>query len=283
MAGNFIAFWKKDMWRRIIYFFPIQLLILLIKKNHLLVLFWVILFGFVTGQFMQRYGIPYLFLDPEYMGKVDFWSYLFMGLASGGFIMAFHITNYIGNSFRFPFLATLSRPFWKFSINNSTIPLIFCLYYSWMIVEFQADSEFVPWPDIVVDVAGYLLGNACFIAISFLYFFRTNKDLYKMFGIRVDIEQPDEMQVKTIGSTRYVIQKHDEATPIKKKKSDKEWTVETYMSAPFRVRLARKSQHYDRGLLNKVFLQNHMNAALYEVVIIIILIVLGMFREVNFF
>ncbi|MBK8949726.1 MAG: hypothetical protein IPM68_12985 [Flavobacteriales bacterium] len=56
--------------RRAVYFFPLQLLVLHLKKNHLLLFFWLVLWAYVTGNLGQKYGIPYLFLYPEYMGAV---------------------------------------------------------------------------------------------------------------------------------------------------------------------------------------------------------------------
>src|SRR5438045_1014070 len=112
-------------YRRFFYSFPIQLLIALLKKNYLLLMYWVVLFGWITGSMSNTFGIPYLFLDPEYMGYVGFSSFFIMGFATGCFIMVFNISSYIVNGYRFPFIATLSRPFLKFSLNNFIIPLLF--------------------------------------------------------------------------------------------------------------------------------------------------------------
>ncbi|MCB0429047.1 MAG: patatin-like phospholipase family protein [Flavobacteriales bacterium] len=277
------GFWNSERWSRLYYFFPFQLLVLHLKKNQLLLVFWAIMFGFVGQHILVRYGIPYLFLDPEYLGRVDFFSYLFMGVTAGAFIMAFHISSYIGNSFRFPFLATLSRPFWKFCVNNSAIPFAFCIYYSYKIYLFQGENEFVPFGDTVIDILGFLLGVFLFIAFAFAYFFNTNKDLFKMFGVRVDMEGPPDMQVRTLGDTKYIIQKHAEKPPPKKSRRGKEWRVDTYMTSPFNMRLARKSFHYDRAMLERVFRQNHTMAAIFEMILIGALIALGLFREVKYF
>src|SRR6185436_20385349 len=115
--------------KRFFYSFPIQLFIVLLKKNHLLLLYWIIMFGWITGSISNTFGIPYLFLDPEYMGYVGFSSFFIMGFASGCFIMVFNISSYIVNGFRFPFIATLARPFLKFSLNNFIIPVLFVVVY----------------------------------------------------------------------------------------------------------------------------------------------------------
>jgi hypothetical protein len=64
---------------------------------------------------LSRLGFHYLFLDPEYFGKVTFFSFFLIGIALGGFIFVWNITSYILNSFRFPFLATFERPFLRYT------------------------------------------------------------------------------------------------------------------------------------------------------------------------
>src|SRR5665213_327776 len=120
---------KYPLVRRITYFFPVQLILVQLKKNPVLMIFWLLMFGFVSGKIAARYGVPLLFMDPEYCGKVNFLSYSLIGFACGGFVMAYQISCYNFNSFRFPFLATLSRPFLRFCTNNFFIPLVFQIYY----------------------------------------------------------------------------------------------------------------------------------------------------------
>src|SRR5215213_1308273 len=108
---------------RIAYSFPVQLFLNNLKRNIVLIFCWVILFAMVTGSFGKYLGIPYLFLDPEYLNHVNFRSFFIMGLASAGFVTAFHISCYIIDGHRFSFVGTLSSPFSKFALNNSLIPV----------------------------------------------------------------------------------------------------------------------------------------------------------------
>ena len=109
--------------------FPLQLLILHIKKHQLMLVLWLILFASIFKSFGTHYGVPYLFLDPEYRNRVDFYSFLIVGFSLGGFIMAWQISFYMLNSYRFNFLASLTHPFVTFCLNNSTIPLLFIICY----------------------------------------------------------------------------------------------------------------------------------------------------------
>src|SRR3954470_6721344 len=115
--------------KRFLYSFPIQLVIVLLKANQVLLLYWIILFEWVLGGLSQRFGVPFLFVDPEYMGKVGFRSFFIMGFTAGCFIMVFNISSYIINGSRFPFIATLARPFMKYTINNFIVPVTFILVY----------------------------------------------------------------------------------------------------------------------------------------------------------
>ena len=66
---------ESSLIQKIAYFFPIQLLLCHFKKNITIVIFWAALLGLVTGNIAVKYGIPFLFLDPEYIDKVSFWSF----------------------------------------------------------------------------------------------------------------------------------------------------------------------------------------------------------------
>src|SRR5687767_15084822 len=113
--------------------FPVQLLLNNLKRNQVLVLCWVVLFAMITGSFGTYLGIPYLFLDPEYLNQVNFTSFFIIGLSVAAFTTAFHITSYINDGHRFSFIGALSRPFTKFAINNSIIPVIFLIAYIYQI------------------------------------------------------------------------------------------------------------------------------------------------------
>ena len=68
---------------KIAFSFPVQLFLNNIQRNHVLMLCWIILFAMVTGSFGKYLGIPYLFLDPEYLNKVNFQSFFIMGDSAG--------------------------------------------------------------------------------------------------------------------------------------------------------------------------------------------------------
>ena len=119
----------KQFFHRIYYSLPFRLFISQIKRSHVLLLNWFLLFAVITNQLGKYLGIPSLFLDPEYLNKVNFLSFFIMGVVIAGFTTAFHITCYIVDGYRYNFLGSLTKPFAKFSINNSFIPIVFLGLY----------------------------------------------------------------------------------------------------------------------------------------------------------
>lgn len=258
---------------RLIYSFAIQLVVMHLKKNLLMILYWFLLFGFVTQSFSKRFGIPYLFLDPEYLGEVNMLSFFIVGVSTGVFIMAYNVSSYILNSFRFPFLASLSKTFQKYTFNNFIIPVAFVLVYIIQIISFQYHSQFKSIPEILTYIAAFL-GGIFIIGFSTLrYFLLTNKDIYKLFGV----EHADKISLKETRRKTKVDWK------LKRKKGDKSWRVETYFVLPFKTRLVRGTEHYKEYMLQSVFKQNHVNAAVMEVIIFAFFIILGLFREYPLF
>lgn len=277
----------RQAWRRIAYFFPVQLLVLHFKKNHLLLLVWFLLFAYVTGNLGVKYGIPYLFLYPEYFGSNGFWSFAITGFSFGGFMTAFNLYTYTTHAHRFPFLATIARPFLKFSINNALIPLAFLLTYLWCSAEVQHTKELVPAGDIALHLAAFVIGVSLFLLMAYLYFTRTNTDIEKMTGKRAEEYQP-ETHADILGPMPTPpplkgAARKEASRWLKPGNAARRWHVETYMTQPWKVALARSSAHYDRELLRQVLWQNHINGSIFEVLLVASFLVLGAFSDTAFF
>jgi len=168
------------------YSFPIQLLLLHFRKYQVLLIFWVILFSTINGGFAKVFGGDALYLAPEYLGKVNFYSTTILGLATGMFIMSWQITTFILHTGRFKFLATTSQPFFRYCLNNAIIPLIFIfsmLYRGW---EYQRYEQLNTVPDIMLLGEGFICGVLFIFFFCFFYFFNADKNigrrLEKRFG-----------------------------------------------------------------------------------------------------
>ncbi|MCC6600152.1 MAG: patatin-like phospholipase family protein [Crocinitomicaceae bacterium] len=260
--------------RRIRYFFPIQLLVLHIKKDPLLLFLWFLLFGFTTNLLASGFGVPQQFLIPEYNGKTGFVSFGIVGFALGGFITAFNLYSYIMHGYRFPFIATLSKPFQKFSLNNFLIPAFFIIAYSSFSIKFQIEREFISLWSALLNIFSFLFGVGIFQSVSYFYFLYTNKDASaygkgknKKIVEEIPVDSPFQNPLKWWTTRRRVAR----------------WHVETYIFSFSKIHLARDSKHYDKKILERVFSQNHINAAWFELVLIISFLVIGTFRENPFF
>lgn len=189
-----------------------------------------------------------------------------MGTSLGAFIMSFNISSFILNSFRFPFLATLSRTFLKYTHNNFIVPLAFILLYCYQIFDFQYNYQLKPASEIATDLAAFITGIAFVITITLRYFIHTNKDIFNLFGIHhADNDETTPVRIYPTNGNRFNRRTN--------------WRVDTYINFPVKVKLVRDTRHYKRYMLEHVFRQNHINAAVVEIVVFMTFIILGLFRD----
>lgn len=275
--------WSRKVLTRFFYSFPVQLVVVLLKKNHILLLYWIILFGWVTNSISKTFGIPYLFLDPEYVGTVGFTSFFIMGFATGSFVMVFNISSYIINAFRFPFIATLSRPFLKYTMNNFIVPTLFVLTYLANILNFQLNNEYQSIWTVVVHMLGFVTGMVLIIMVCLTYFFQTNKDIVHMFGVETSDSDPNAPVAEHLRDSKDFKPKRKFFSSKRKTSREKSWRVDTYLSHFTKVKLVRQTGHYTREMVESVFRQNHLNAAIIEIIVFGAFIVIGLFKDYTFF
>jgi hypothetical protein len=268
---------QQSKFSRIWYFFPLRLLVLHLKKNHFLLLVWLMLFGIAMGGNTSRFGVSQQFLVPEYNGATGCIAFGIVGFAVGGFITGFNLYTYIMHGYRFPFIATLSRPFQKFSLNNFILPALFIATYGTCSAVFQYTREFIPLWKVAINIGSFLAGIVLFQTLSYVYFSYTNKDA-RAFG---SDQRKRSRRKRAAGPVESPI--HHSVPWWKKISKAEKWHVETYMSSFHRVNLARDGRHYPRHILERVFSQNHVNAARFEVALILSFLVIGSQREQPFF
>lgn len=259
------------MWEKIVYSFPIQLLLLHLRKNLLLIALWIFLALIIFQRSGSVLGIPYLFLDPEYLNQVSWQSFFIMGIALAIFTMSFHMTTYILDGAKFQFLAVIPRPFIQFCINNSLIPLIFYACFLYAIVQFQLDNEHdSPWT-VIHYLLGFAGGTILTYSLLFLYFGFTNKDFFVLFAGSV------EKQLRKTKLSR--------ANMLKRIKESKKSTskVVDYLDWKFRFKVVRSDLSFFEGRqLLSVFDQNHLNMVIIQTALISFIFLLGFFRETPF-
>lgn len=253
---------------KIIYSFPVQLFLNNIRRNIVLVICWIILFAMITGNFGKYLGIPYLFLDPEYLNHVGFASFLIMGLLTAGFSMAFHITCYISDGHRFTFVGTLPKPFRKFVINNSLFPMLFLAAYLYEVIAFQINNEHSTPRELVIYILGFATGYILMTLLFTLYFRFTNKDIFKYMVCRIDEKIKQNVQVTRAS----VMKKLD----IARKRQIR---VDYYLDSKLRVNKVGDTSFYDKATILQVFDQNHFNLVIIEVLIFTFVLLLGIFKD----
>lgn len=269
---------------RVLFFFPFQLLVLHLKKNHLTLLSWLLLFGYITQGVGLKYGIPYVFLYPEYFGSANIWSFLMLGFSVGGFITAFNLFTYTAHAYRFPVVATLARPFLKFNINNGIIPAAFVLTYLWCSARLQLYKELVPAGDVAVHLLGFLIGIGLFLLLALVYFTRTNMDVHQMMARHEDTFRPEPVMEDIIPAVPpQRLQQRKASRWLRRQQRARKWRVETYLTWPPRIALARSSMHYQKELLRAVLWQNHINGSIFGIAVVVVFLALGAFSDVSFF
>jgi hypothetical protein len=222
----------------------------------------------ITGNFGKYLGIPYLFLDPEYLNNVGFMSFFIMGTLMAGFTMAFHITCYIIDGHRFSFIGTLPSPFKKFTINNSIIPIVFIGLYVYEVVAFQLNSEFKTQYGLLQYLGGFAVGYFLMTLIFSIYFRFTNKDIFRYVVCRIDEKLKENVKVTRASAM--------EKLDIARKKQVR---VDYYLNSYLKPKPVENTGFYDRNTIIQVFDQNHFNLVVIEVVIFAVVLLLGLFKD----
>jgi hypothetical protein len=253
-----------------------QLFLLHLRSNFLLLVNWVLLAFFATGVIGKRFGMQYLFLDPEYLGQINFFSFAAVGMAFGGYFMSWNLTTYLLHSQYFPFLASLSRPYTKFTFNNLVLPVIFILGYTTLISFFQLKYQGQSFGRVMSYLAGFYVGFGTLIALFAAYLQLTNRDI-RFYRARLDRELPPNLRAARFAPGHRGVDLEEIV------RDENPFRVETYLGENLRPRLVRSIAHYDRDILRSIFRQNHLNALLIQLIALLLLLLLGYLIEYSIF
>ncbi len=258
----------KTFFRNFYFSFPIQLFLLHFRKFQVLLIFWFVLFLTLTGHFLKIFGANALFLAPEYLGNVNEGGAAIAGMATAVFIMSWNITTFILHSQRCRFLATTSKPFFKYCINNSIIPLSFLLLYFFEAFSFDRKNELISSWEFISIAAGFCGGFFLVIAISFIYFFNADKRIVRKF--KPGFKDFDENKK---------FEKHEDAL------ADDNFglPVGYYFTTYFTLKKARKVGHYSKEFLDTIFKRHHLSAMATILLAFIFMIFIGFFLDNRFF
>ena len=250
-------FWKS---------FPVRLLVTHAKKNQVILCFWLILFGFLYLGWGKLFGIPYLFLDPEYQGEVNARSLFILGLAFGIFNSSFQITTYILDSERFRFLFGMRNAIYKFTINNSLLPLLFLMAFVWEFWNFQVDRGLEDKWEAFLEAMAFVGGFTWIFLITFLYFrVAQSRPLLKLSAYL-------DQKLRNLSFYRLSL--------VKRMRSlrGSGYRIGHFLHSDLSLREVRENIIPVRMAAgNQAFTSNHLSAVLLELATIVMLFVMGIF------
>lgn len=229
---------------------------------------WVLLFLIVGESFGLVVGIPFLFLDPEYLHEVNWLSFFLMGIGLAILTMAFHMTTYILEGRRFKFLAVLNRPFIHFCVNNSIVPFTFYFFYTISFIAFQLNNDPPNDWDVALLYLGFAAGSILTYALIFGYFGLTNKDFFLIFSNTVD-QRLRKARFRKKGLLGKLQPSEKEVNPVR-----------YYLTLDLKLtEVSPEISRFETAHLLRVFNQNHLHLFFIQVFLISVVLFLGVFKE----
>lgn len=252
--------WLHNIWHSLV----LRLVLLHFREHFILMVLWLVLLLILEGQILSLFGIRLLLLRPEYFGVTGPMSYAILGTAVGALIMTWNLVTYLLYVRRFPFLATLSRPFTVFSLNNAVVPGFVLVYYVLHIIWFHHLEVDCTPARTLANTASFIAGVILVILIIFAYLGLTNKDIRQFPGIAAAFMRREKKKIARQSS------KHN-------------WNVENYLSTHFHIRRVRSTEHYAQSVINKIYRQNHINVLLLQVLCLVGVMILGRLADFDTF
>ena len=253
----------REIFETIYYSLPVQLLVVQVRFQKFVLFFWLFFFLTITGNFGEMMGVPYLFLEPEYMGEVNFFSMFLIGCGLGTFVTAYMISTYISQSYRFHFLAMESRPFLLFYYNNLLVPFLFVVTYSICFINFQVYLRGGFEWEVLGTLSGVFLGLFMVTLLILLYFFQTNRNFMQVFG---------EKATKNLKPRRVILAKARSGMGEKIR-------VDYYLSGLVSVATPNQNEPAQFRKLVSILNQNHGNALFLELILLLVIIGLGVLEQ----
>lgn len=242
---------------------PAQLLVMQVRYQKYVLACWIFFFLATTNNFGEMVGVPYLFIEPEYMGHVSFVSMFLIGCGMGTFITSYMIATYISDSFRFHFLALEKQPFLVYSLNNVIIPFAYIAVYSISFISFQNYSVgHFEWSTIG-KLSGAYVGILAVSLFIFVYFFRQAR-LWKFdFGTKA---------ARKLNPRRVILAKARAGMSSRVR-------IDYYFSAPFRLESPDPNEPAEFRKLVKILNQNHGHALFLELILLVVIMALGLMEQ----
>jgi hypothetical protein len=257
------------VWEVINFTLPSQLLLIQLRRYKTMLLLWVIVIGVVSGAIGKSMGITYLFLEPEYLGRVSFWSLFIMGSALGAFIFSYMITLYINESYRFNFIVLDRNPFFTFSLNNFFLPAVFLCAYFYRYTEYHLLTYGGFSYEMLMRILGMAAGIITVFLIFASYFFATNANIFKAAGESLQRELEKARKGK---ANRVILGKARQEMRSRNR-------VDSYLSFPFKWDKTDKPEDLEFRQVVKILNQNHGNLLFLMFSVMLVVAMLGLLEN----
>jgi hypothetical protein len=262
----------KPLFDAVYFSLPVRLLVRQIQHHKILLLFWAIPLGLLSGGIAKGYGGAYLFLEPEYLGQESFWSLFLVGSALGAFLFAYMITLYINESYRFPFITRHRSPFYLLSFNNFLVPGSFLLVYFYQFIYYHSELAGGLTSEVLQKVAGLGLGMSAIFLMVASYFF-ANRSPFGSYAHKLEQELA---QAGGQHNRKVILERAKESFRFVQR-------VDNYFSLSMRVRPVQTDALPPFREVVKSLNQHHGKILLLQIVIFVLLAVLGLLEGNPYF
>jgi hypothetical protein len=252
-----------QFWVGFYYSMPAQLLLSQFRSHKSLLAFWAILFLILNRVILADFGGAYLLLEPEYLNEVDFWGMFFLGMGLAIFMLAYQMTSYILDGYRFIFLTLDRQPFLRFCINNSLIPVLFWGNYTWKFLqEHNEFPQYASQSSLVLLIGAYL--GAVFVSLlAFWYFFSRAESIIRLLGQGLINEiQPRRAFIRTARRSLSLAVR-----------------VDWFFTTPWSLRPVPTNLRGDLRKIVTILNRNHSTALTAELFLLGVLLVIGIFHD----
>lgn len=253
----------KELISSIYYSLPVRLVVRQIRHHKSVLLFWLVLIGFLSGAIGKNLGVAFLFLEPEYIGQESFLSLFLIGSALGMFLFAYSIIIYINESYRFHFLAFTNHPFFTLAFNNFIIPSIFVIWYYYDFISYHSSLHGGFTYAVFDKVLGLTTGIFFVFLLSATYFF-ANRTLVSRYGKKLE----KGLSQNSRRNRKVLIDKAKESMRDKQR-------ADSYL-LPFRALLVNSEMYGEFRQVIKVLNQHHGKLLLFQVLVFLMIAFLGL-------
>jgi hypothetical protein len=248
------------------YSLPVQLVVSQLRSHRSILLFWVLLILINHQAFLKGMGSTDLILEPDYMNQVSWLSMFFLGVSIGVLTLAYQMTMYILDGYKFYFLVLEKNTFFKFAYNNSLIPII---YWTDLLVQFYRFHSGNPQADhntILMYMSALIAGGFVVTTSAVLYFNLSNNDIFKYLSNRL---------VSEFSNPRTILRRARQAADPELQGT----RVDYYLNGPLSIRRVKMRSAPDFRSIVRTLNQNHRNAVLAMLIILVTILVQAFGQE----